>query len=86
MDEMTCPKCAGQMIKHPFGELEVARCASCAGIFLDRAELGMLSEAENDWHRGSFSHTEPVPRIAPGMPAPPPSRPRARSFIETLFG
>jgi uncharacterized protein len=86
MEDMTCPKCSGVMSTHQLGELEVARCSSCSGVFLDRAELGLLSEAENDWHRGATSHTEPLPRITTGMSAPPPSRPRARSFIETLFG
>lgn len=86
MGEMSCPKCDGTMKTHRLGELEVSRCSSCSGVFLDRAELGLLSEAENDWHRGSAPHTEPLPRITADMTAPPPSRPRARSFIETLFG
>lgn len=86
MDEMTCPKCAGTMHPRQLGELQVARCAACSGIFLERAELGLLSEAENDWHRGSAPHTEPLPRITADMTAPPPSKPRARSFVETLFG
>jgi Zn-finger nucleic acid-binding protein len=67
------------------GEVQVAQCSSCSGIFLDRAELGVLNEAENDWHRGSSPHTEPLPRITANMTAPPRSRPRARSFLETLF-
>jgi hypothetical protein len=71
---------------HRLGELEVARCADCSGIFLERAELGLLTEAENDWHRGASPHTEPVPRITADMTSPPPTRPRARSFVETLFG
>jgi hypothetical protein len=70
---------------HQLGEVQVARCSECSGIFLDRAELGLLSEAENDWHRGSTPHTEPLPRITTDMVAPPPGRPRARSFLETLF-
>jgi uncharacterized protein len=68
------------------GEVEVARCTSCSGIFLERADLGNLVEAENDWHAGVGAyHTEPLPRITEDMTAPPPSKPRARSFIETLF-
>ena len=69
------------------GSASVSRCSSCSGIFLERADLGTLGEAENDWHRnaGAF-HTEPLPRITADMAAPPPSKPRARSFIETLFG
>ncbi len=86
MDEMTCPKCGGTMHAHRFQDVEVARCSSCSGIFLERANLGSLSEAENDWHRGAISHTEPMPRITADMTAPPPPRPKARSFLETLFG
>jgi Zn-finger nucleic acid-binding protein len=66
---------------------EVALCSSCGGVFLDRADLGNLVEAENDWHAGAGGfHTEPLPRITADMTAPPPSKPRARAFIETLFG
>jgi uncharacterized protein len=87
MDEMTCPKCSGTMRTRQQGELRVTRCDGCSGVFLDRVDLGSLTEAENDWHRGTTTwHTEPLPRITPGMNAPPRSKPRARSFIETLFG
>jgi Zn-finger nucleic acid-binding protein len=87
MDEMTCPKCAGTMHIHQIGAVPVARCSSCAGIFLERADLGTLGEAENDWHadRGG-PKTEPLPRIHKDMVAPPPVKPAARSFLETLFG
>lgn len=69
------------------GDASLDRCTSCSGVFLDRADLGRLVEAENDWHRNAGAHhTEPLPRITADMTAPPPSRPRARSFIETLFG
>jgi Zn-finger nucleic acid-binding protein len=65
----------------------VSRCSSCAGIFLDRADLGILVECENDWHRHTGGpSTAPLPRITEDMTAPPPSRPSARSYIETLFG
>lgn len=65
----------------------VSRCASCHGVFLERADLGNLVEAENDWHRNvGMHHTEPLPRITADMTAPPPSKPKARSYIETLFG
>lgn len=84
---MTCPKCGSTMNPRTIGGVEVARCSSCSGIFLDRADLGGLTEAENDWHAGAgVHHTEPLPRITADMTAPPPSKPRARSFIETLFG
>jgi len=67
-------------------EVQIARCEGCGGIFLDRADLTLLTELENDWHRGSGPHTEPLPRITADMVAPPPpTRPRANSFVETLF-
>ena len=84
---MTCPQCQGTMRAHRLIDVEVARCTSCQGVFLSRADLGALSEGENEWHRGAGPHTEPLPRITADM-APPPlaQRPRASSFIETLFG
>ncbi|HSJ22201.1 MAG TPA: zf-TFIIB domain-containing protein [Nocardioidaceae bacterium] len=84
---MTCPKCGSKMETRTLGNAEVSRCTSCSGIFLERADLGNLVEAENDWHAnvGTY-HTEPLPRITADMTAPPPSKPKARSFIETLFG
>ena len=86
MEEMTCPKCGSGMVARPLRDVEVARCSSCAGVFLDRADLAVLSELESDWHRGAGHHTEPLPRITEDMVAPPPPvRSRANSFIETLF-
>jgi uncharacterized protein len=85
MDDMTCPNCQSAMAEKAVGEVTVARCPSCNGIFLHRAELGNLVEAENDWHRDSGPKTQPLPRITADMVAPPPSRPTVRSYIETLF-
>jgi len=74
------------MTTRMLGNASVARCSSCDGVFLERADVGSLVEAENDWHRNAGAHhTEPLPRITTDMTAPPPTRPRARSFIETLF-
>ena len=74
------------MMTRMLGGATVARCSSCDGVFLERADVGSLVEAENDWHRNTGAHhTEPLPRITADMTAPPPSRPRARSVIETLF-
>jgi len=54
-------------------------------VFLERADLGNLIEAENDWHRDSGPKTQPLPRITADMTMPPPSRPVSRAYIETLF-
>lgn len=86
MDDMTCPKCQGTMVERHLGEVPVFQCQACSGIFLERADLGALTEAELDWHRNSGPQTMPLPRITEDMPKPPAGRPTARSFIETLFG
>lgn len=83
---MTCPKCQSTMNTRTLGDVTVNQCSACSGIFLERADLGGLSEAENDWHLNSGPHTEPLPRITSDMTMPPPSKPKARSYIETLFG
>ena len=85
-DEMTCPKCHASMGARTVGDVTVHQCGTCSGIFLERADLANLVEAENDWHRGSGPETTPLPRITADMTAPPPGPKRARSFLETLFG
>ncbi len=67
-------------------DVTVHRCVSCRGVFLQRADLGNLVEAENDWHRDSAPRTQPMPRITADMVAPPPSAPPVRSYLESLFG
>jgi uncharacterized protein len=84
-DDMTCPQCQSKMSERIIGPVTVHQCTSCQGIFLERADLGNLIEAENDWHRDSGPKTQPLPRITSDMTAPPPSKPTARSYIETLF-
>jgi uncharacterized protein len=86
MEEMTCPQCQSTMTQRPQGEVTVHQCSSCEGVFLERADLGNLIEAENDWHRDSGPKTQPLPRITRDMPMPPPSPPASRAYIETLFG
>jgi Zn-finger nucleic acid-binding protein len=86
MGEMTCPQCQSAMAPRFLGDVTVHQCSSCRGVFLEHADLGNLIEAENDWHRDTGYTTQPLPRITPDMTVPPPSRPTARSYIETLFG
>ena len=84
-----CPECQGQLVTHEshgsFADISVRQCESCQGVFLRRADLGALIEAETDWHAHRSSHTTPMPRITADMTAPPPAAPRARSFIDALF-
>ncbi|MGA9750072.1 MAG: zf-TFIIB domain-containing protein [Nocardioides sp.] len=87
-DEMTCPKCQSALASRHVGDVTVHQCASCSGIFLERAELWNLIDAENDWHIGRESGpvTQPLPRITADMTAPPPSSTKAaRAYIEALF-
>ena len=87
-DEMTCPKCHGTLGSRTVGDVTVPQCPSCSGIFLERADLWNLIEAENDWYasRDAGPVTQPLPRITADMTAPPPAAPTAaRSYIETLF-
>jgi Zn-finger nucleic acid-binding protein len=84
MDEMTCPKCDGTMGERLHGRVHVRQCGSCQGVFLERAELGSMIEAENDWHAHRSTDTAQLPRITADMTAPPPPS-RARSYVDGLF-
>jgi Zn-finger nucleic acid-binding protein len=87
MEEMSCPKCRSAMGARTVGEVTVHQCSSCSGIFLERADLWNLTEAENDWYRDSGPTTQPLPRITADMTAPPPATAKAaRSYVEMLFG
>ncbi|MFP5252408.1 MAG: zf-TFIIB domain-containing protein [Actinomycetes bacterium] len=87
MEEMTCPKCSSTMADRPVGDVTVHQCTSCRGVFLERADLASLVEAENDWYRNRDTGptTQPLPRITPDMTAPPRSASVTRSYIGTLF-
>jgi hypothetical protein len=68
------------------GDATVSQCPEGHGVFLARADLGALVEAENDWHRNAGQHTAPLPRITPDMTAPPAAAKQSRAWVETLFG
>jgi hypothetical protein len=72
-------------ISSSLGEGAVSSCPDNHGVFLARADLGALIEAESDWHRHAGQHTAPMPRITPDMTAPPVSKAPARAWVETLF-
>jgi len=43
---ISCPKCTGKLASYSFMEFVLARCDSCAGIWLDKGELeGILRSA-----------------------------------------
>ncbi|MBA2640752.1 MAG: zf-TFIIB domain-containing protein [Nocardioidaceae bacterium] len=65
----------------------VAQCEGCHGMFLPRTSLADLVEGEVDWHAARAQHTQPLPRITPGMHAPPaPAGLPKRSYLDALFG
>jgi Zn-finger nucleic acid-binding protein len=76
------------MAEHVRGGVTVMQCVTCQGVFLPHADLGLLVEQENEWHVASGPTTQPIPRILPGMTAPPdyPPARQARSYIDELFG
>ncbi len=88
MDLMRCPQCSAEMVRHERGGVPVAQCSRCEGMFLSHADLGLLIEQENEWHVSSGPTTQPIPRILPGMTAPPDYTPtrQARSYLDELFG
>jgi len=85
MDALTCPRCDSEMEIRTLGSGRVSQCPKGHGVFLERAELGNLIEAETDWHRNAGQHTAPLPRITPDMTAPPAAKAPARAWVETLF-
>lgn len=83
MDPLSCPRCgAGMLVRHR-GDAQVSLCPTGHGVFLDRADLGALVEAESDWHQRTVQDTAQLPRITGEMTVPPPAR--ARAWVETLF-
>ena len=89
MENLTCPRCGTEMVARTLGgssgEGDVSQCPEGHGVFLSRADLGSLIEAEIDWHRNATQQTAPIPRITPDMQVPPSSRIPARAWVETLF-
>jgi hypothetical protein len=85
MEEFACPRCGAEMVVRGAGRTNVRQCPDGHGIFLERADLGDLIDAETAWHSGEGPHTMPLPRITADMATPPPSPPRAPAWIATLF-
>lgn len=85
-ESLNCPRCSTEMVERDLGTMTVNQCPAGHGVFLARADLAAMIDAENNWHREDRGyHTAPLPRITPGMTAPPPAPPRAPAFIATLF-
>ena len=45
---MTCPQCENEMKQYQRAGVTVAQCVACEGVFLRRADLGLMIEQEND--------------------------------------
>ena len=74
------------MDTRPLGDGEINSCPEGHGVFLRRADLGSLVEAEQDWHRHAGQHTMPMPKITADMTAPPAAQARRPArWVETLF-
>ena len=61
MNQLTCPKCQGEMRQYERNGVHVDQCADCRGIFLDRGELERLVDAERAWTNPPASPTPPPP-------------------------
>ncbi len=85
MESLTCPRCGAAMQERTLGAASVGQCPDGHGVFLSRADLGVLVEAENDWHVNAGQHTAPMPRITADMTAPPSTGRQSRAWVETLF-
>lgn len=82
---MACPRCGADMVERGVGRGRVQQCPDGHGVFLQRLDLAELIDAERAWHESDGRHTMAIPRITPGMTAPPPKAPRAQAWIATLF-
>ncbi len=85
MDALACPQCGTDMVSRTLGRTSVDQCPEGHGVFLPRAALGELIDAENAWHSDTGHHTMPLPRITADMDVPPPAPLRAPAWVATLF-
>lgn len=85
MESLTCPQCQGEMEPREYAGAAVSQCSRCQGVFLSRADLGRLAEAETDLHAHRSAHTAPMPRITADMTAPPKVATPPRTLVEALF-
>ena len=84
-DAMSCPRCGAEMVRRARGLTYASQCPEGHGVFLERADLGSLVEAETDWHSRTVHDTAQLPRITSDMTAPPAATRQARAWVETLF-
>jgi hypothetical protein len=52
------------MVPKALGHVSLRRCEGCDAVFLERAALGALVEAENDWHAHQSANTAQNGRLS----------------------
>ena len=82
---MACPRCATAMDTDIRGQVHVHQCPEGHGVFLERADVGELADAETAFHRGAANATQPLPRMTADMVVPPTAVSRSSTYVETLF-
>jgi formylmethanofuran dehydrogenase subunit E len=51
---MRCPKCGEKLVSLQHHEISVEECPACRGMWLDRGELEVLAQRENEGWLGRF--------------------------------
>ena len=46
---MDCPRCKGKLHAQTYDEVNIDRCDTCGGIWLDQGELELLTKHEQGW-------------------------------------
>ena len=54
-DDLKCPRCGSHMAEVALGRVKADRCRSCGGVFFDKGELEIMSQAKVvDFFKGVF--------------------------------
>jgi uncharacterized protein len=51
---MHCPKCGMKMQELRMGKIEVDACFSCGGVFLDKADIGVIAQPQQKGIMGAI--------------------------------
>lgn len=51
---MRCPKCGEKLVSVQHNDVSVEECPACRGMWLDRGELELLAQRENEGWLGRF--------------------------------
>lgn len=92
MNQLTCPKCQGQMRQYERNGVVVDQCSECRGIFLDRGELERLVTAETQWAEETYVEPQRQSRgydsrhdFRQPQDYRQPRRQKRKNFLEELF-